>query len=915
MKKTERKVRKSNRGFTLIEMIVTVAIIAVFGGVLSTLIGTGSNLFRGVSNNTKTQVNAQQVLDEMEDLIIDANRSVYYAYGTSEDMGAEITNDIEDSNALSKTFIACNEYENGDGTSRYVFDVMDWDGSEGKIYYSQRQYVKASSSQEDDNTEEQSTGEEAAVFSAEDTSQAAVFAADTQKAKDSQELIPKSVFAEGIESFGADVSKVQSDRIVRFRLTTDSGGKKVQTLHTVNLRNRIQVMKPDDAFADAQVTDVSISITNVPNAIDAGASWVFSYETKGNGDIDPTTLTWTVVDGKGSFPAADATYGKLTADTDATGNILIKVSVRTSDGKIIESAPVSVPVNNKRTITGIVPSKDTIVLAIGTSTFDLNSEILWKIQYSDGTEGNDRLDVTWNSDCSFASVSSDGKVTIPESAQARSTGSFKVYAANTAAGVSGEITVRIAWMDLTAPANGNSYQVGDNRELSYTYWEGGQIAGQRNGQTVEGVVPVITVLKHPDTIAGTSATYNGTGQFETQDIGDWAIQAQINLDTAGRGHGTVQADTVFSVHIATTSADIILNSNDVYDTVVAGQQYACSPTVDWGFNFMPEHSSEFWSENSVIKWSLKGNPVGVSIVPVNSAEELNELSGGKMTDVSWVSKGRSALITVDAANESSHPSGFILCADYISYTDSNHPQEVKRIHGEINIKVAYGLSLAGKSESNIVYYQEQYPLTLMMLYADENGTERTRKLSYTDNVFQTNSNWSTKSLGTTDNPTEKNLSANISSNNEDWYYTARDDKPEHRIKIQVNMWEATGVFFNDKEQQLSTSVTLLEKKHEYSVSVEAVDPSTNAQVTRFESGKNVKFIVHVSYDNVEIQDYQIDWNNQWTTKLQPDGHTCIWIPGQWDTNIYFQIVISTNDGKFSKHCEINLNSEFTFKFW
>ena len=99
------------------------------------------------------------------------------------------------------------------------------------------------------------------------------------------------------------------------------------------------------------------------------------------------------------------------------------------------------------------------------------------------------------------------------------------------------------------------------------------------------------------------------------------------------------------------------------------------------------------------------------------------------------------------------------------------------------------------------------------------------------------------------------------------------------------------------------------------MSVEAVDPSTNAQVTRFESGKNVKFIVHVSYDNVEIQDYQIDWNNQWTTKLQPDGHTCIWIPGQWDTNIYFQIVISTNDGKFSKHCEINLNSEFTFKFW
>ena len=46
-------------------------------------------------------------------------------------MGTQITSDIDDSNAASKTFIACNEYENGDGTSRYVFDVLDWVGSEG----------------------------------------------------------------------------------------------------------------------------------------------------------------------------------------------------------------------------------------------------------------------------------------------------------------------------------------------------------------------------------------------------------------------------------------------------------------------------------------------------------------------------------------------------------------------------------------------------------------------------------------------------------------------------------------------------------------------------------------------------------------------------------------------------------------
>ena len=129
-RRTIRKEKNNSAGFTLIEMIVTVAIIAIFSGVVVTLITTGSSLFRGVSGNTKSQVKAQETLDEIEDLIIDANRSIYYAYGSGTDMGTQITSDIDDSNAASKTFIACNEYENGDGTSRYVFDVLDWVGSE-----------------------------------------------------------------------------------------------------------------------------------------------------------------------------------------------------------------------------------------------------------------------------------------------------------------------------------------------------------------------------------------------------------------------------------------------------------------------------------------------------------------------------------------------------------------------------------------------------------------------------------------------------------------------------------------------------------------------------------------------------------------------------------------------------------------
>lgn len=104
-RRTIRKEKNNSAGFTLIEMIVTVAIIAIFSGVVVTLITTGSSLFRGVSGNTKSQVKAQETLDEIEDLIIDANRSIYYAYGSGTDMGTQITSDIDDSNAASKTLL------------------------------------------------------------------------------------------------------------------------------------------------------------------------------------------------------------------------------------------------------------------------------------------------------------------------------------------------------------------------------------------------------------------------------------------------------------------------------------------------------------------------------------------------------------------------------------------------------------------------------------------------------------------------------------------------------------------------------------------------------------------------------------------------------------------------------------------
>lgn len=347
------KMQTDNRGLTLIELIITVAIIAIFSGVVLTFITTGSNTYRSTSSSAKVQMETQELIDRMEDMIIDTNRSLYYANGTGENIGSAIKNDIKQSGAGNsdgnKTFIVCNEYKNNDGnTSQYICDVIDWDKEDATVYYSQREYTASSSS---DGAGKDDT--ETAGFS-EDEGDAAVFSLDEeddgeQNVRNARTKVKRSVLATGILDFRADLTKVESDNIVRFQLSTENGKKEIETLHSVSLRNKVKVKKPADSVDDTEPTNVGIRISYAPASMDPGTSDNLAYDLTGNGSIDPSTITWTVVrDGQnGSFPGEDHTNSKLTINENASGSITVKVSAKTSSGKWIESASVTIQITAK----------------------------------------------------------------------------------------------------------------------------------------------------------------------------------------------------------------------------------------------------------------------------------------------------------------------------------------------------------------------------------------------------------------------------------------------------------------------------------------------------------------------------------------------------------------------------------------
>ena len=202
--RTEQERQQKNGGFTLVEMIVAVAITAVFSAVVLTAVAAGSRLYRSISGSTRVQMDTQELTDSVEKLIVNTGESIYYAYGSGKSPGAPISDDIDGSTDGDRTLLLCSIQKNKGGAGIRVVDVLDWRESEQKLYYSRQEITAAGTSM----------------------------------------LTEPSVYGEGIREFHVDVSRADSDGIIRFQLITENLGKKLRTLHTVDLRNPVKIMLP-----------------------------------------------------------------------------------------------------------------------------------------------------------------------------------------------------------------------------------------------------------------------------------------------------------------------------------------------------------------------------------------------------------------------------------------------------------------------------------------------------------------------------------------------------------------------------------------------------------------------------------------------------------------------------------------------
>lgn len=115
--------RKDNRGLTLIELVVTVAIAMVFSGVILTFVAGASKSYRRTSAGAQSQIEMQDALDQIENLTISTNLSMYYTKGINKNTNItadqKIANDSDMDRPLaqSKTLFFGSQSE--DGTKSY----------------------------------------------------------------------------------------------------------------------------------------------------------------------------------------------------------------------------------------------------------------------------------------------------------------------------------------------------------------------------------------------------------------------------------------------------------------------------------------------------------------------------------------------------------------------------------------------------------------------------------------------------------------------------------------------------------------------------------------------------------------------------------------------------------------------------
>jgi prepilin-type N-terminal cleavage/methylation domain-containing protein len=246
---------KNNKGFTLVELLVTVAVAAIVMGGAVGLIMTGYKQYHGQNTNINLQYEAQLAMNQLEDLILNATNGIAYEKAA-------------DAASATLTLYSQGESEADDGTTttQNIVTTVVWDSVKSQLYLSKYNYV--------------------------------------ENADGSTERAPIStnqLMADYIENFSIDLADLSEKKMVGIAMDFSFDEKSYSTKNDVKLRNSIGLATDATAFTNERISlealATSIVVTPSSMTIERGHTAANGFSTYVVGTNYPLQdVTWAISD-------------------------------------------------------------------------------------------------------------------------------------------------------------------------------------------------------------------------------------------------------------------------------------------------------------------------------------------------------------------------------------------------------------------------------------------------------------------------------------------------------------------------------------------------------------------------------------------------------------------------------------------
>ena len=337
------RVRKDQRGFTIVELLIAIAILSIVVAAVCGFILVGSRSYATANSDINVQQSAQLSLNQMSDVMIDTTRSVNYV---GYDAGGNPTLALKDSEFTftpeDKSLIMYNgvveetpsavpggtstkTVDPGNGNKHYHFY---WNKASETLYYSQLDVQPGDV----------------------DTSAIAF------PTFDSADPIGAGwvELATHVTDFSVDLTQVEEKRVVMLALSFLDGKKLYTTSNNVTIRNKIGV---NDAEIEPLNRRKTLSITprDAGVILEPGETYHFSVPKVTGENVADKSVKWSVVSASSSGTYfTDVANGILQVGTDEpAGTIQVMITSNATDETgvpLATSPPIMVYIKRVRTV-------------------------------------------------------------------------------------------------------------------------------------------------------------------------------------------------------------------------------------------------------------------------------------------------------------------------------------------------------------------------------------------------------------------------------------------------------------------------------------------------------------------------------------------------------------------------------------